>query len=105
MTQSCSVCKELNPKSPTNPNIDPEQPITDLQPFEAVGLDMFLWKLNQYLLVVDRMSGYMHRITAAITHLFIQMVMLLIQIECKSSQIQIECKSSLIAANHYEVLY
>ena len=33
------------------------------------------------------------------------MVMLLIQIECNSSQIQIECKSSLIAANHYEVLY
>ena len=58
MTQSCLVCKELNPKAPTNPNIDPEQPITNLQPFEAVGLDMFLWKVNQYLLVVDRMSGY-----------------------------------------------
>ena len=42
MTQSCSVCKELNPKAPTNPNIDPEQPKTDLQPFESVGLDMFL---------------------------------------------------------------
>ena len=41
MTQSCSVCKELNPKAPTNPNIDPEQPKTDLQPFESVGLDMF----------------------------------------------------------------
>ena len=58
MTQSCSVCKELNPKSPTNPNIDPEQLITDLQLFGAVGLDIFSWKLNQYLLVVDRMSGY-----------------------------------------------
>ena len=41
MTQSCSVYKELNPKAPTNPNIHPEQPITDLQPFEVVGLDMF----------------------------------------------------------------
>ena len=58
MTQSCTVCKELNPKAPINPNIDPEQPITNLQPFELVGLDMFSWKSNQYLLIVDRMSGY-----------------------------------------------
>ena len=58
MTQSCLVCKELNPKAPTNPNIDPEQPKTELQPFELVGLDMFSWKGIQYLLVVDRMSGY-----------------------------------------------
>ena len=25
MTQSCSVCKELNPKAPTNLNIDPKK--------------------------------------------------------------------------------
>ena len=30
MTQSCKVCKELNPKAPINPNIDPTTPITDL---------------------------------------------------------------------------
>ena len=41
-----------------NPNIDPATPITDLQPFESVGLDMFVWKNVNYLLVVDRMSGY-----------------------------------------------
>ena len=58
MIQSCLVCKELNPKAPTNPNIDPEQPKTELQPFESVGLDMFSWKGIQYLLVVDRMSRY-----------------------------------------------
>ena len=44
MTQSCLVCKELNPKAPANPNIDPEQPKTDLQQFESIGLDMFAWK-------------------------------------------------------------
>ena len=38
------VCKDLNPKSPANPNIDPEQLKTDLQPFESVGLDTFSWK-------------------------------------------------------------
>ena len=48
----------MNPKAPTNPNVDLEQPKTDLQPFELVGLDMFLWKGNQYILVGDRMSGY-----------------------------------------------
>ena len=58
MTQSCKVCKELNKKTPINPNIDPSTPITDLRPFESVGLDMFSWKANNYLLVVDRMCGY-----------------------------------------------
>ena len=58
LTQSCSVCKELNPKARTNPNIDPEQPKTDLGPFESVGLDMFSWQGKFYLLIVDRMSGY-----------------------------------------------
>ena len=58
LTQSCTVCKELNPKTPINPNIDPATPITHLQPFESVGLDMFSWKSTNYLLVVDRMSGY-----------------------------------------------
>ena len=58
LTQSCTVCKELNPKTPINPNIEPATPITHLQPFESVGLDMFSWKANNYLLVVDRMSGY-----------------------------------------------
>ena len=33
MTQACSVCKELNPKARTNPEIQPEQPKTDLCPF------------------------------------------------------------------------
>ena len=33
LTQSCTVCKELNQKARTNPNIDPEQPKTDLGPF------------------------------------------------------------------------
>ena len=41
LRQSYDVCKELNPKAPTNPNIDPEQPKLDLQPFESVRLDMF----------------------------------------------------------------
>ena len=59
MTQSCKVCKELNPKTPINPNMEPSTPITELQPFESVGLDMFSWKGNNYLLVVDRMWGYL----------------------------------------------
>ena len=58
LTQSCQICKELNPKTLINPNIDPVTPITSLQPFESVGLDMFTWKNVNYLLVVDRMSGY-----------------------------------------------
>ena len=58
LTQSCTVCKELNPKTPINPNIDPATPIINLQPFESVGLDMFTWKNVNYLLVVDRMSRY-----------------------------------------------
>ena len=33
LTQACSVCKELNPKVRTNPQIKPEQPKTDLGPF------------------------------------------------------------------------
>ena len=41
LTQSCQICKELNPKTLINPNIDPVTPITSLQPFESVGLDMF----------------------------------------------------------------
>ena len=58
ITQACSVCKELNPKARTNPQIKPEQPKTDLGPFESVGLDMFSWAGKFYLLIVDRMSGY-----------------------------------------------
>ena len=49
MTQLCTVCMELNPKAPINPNIDPTTPITDLRPFESVGLDMFSWKSNNYI--------------------------------------------------------
>ena len=52
------MCKELNPKARANPNIDPEQRNTDLGPFESVGLDMFSCQGKFYLLVVDRMSGY-----------------------------------------------
>ena len=49
----------MNPKVRTNPtNIDPEQPKSDLGPFKSVGLDVFFWKGINYLLVVDRMSGY-----------------------------------------------
>ena len=58
LTQSCGMCKELNPNARTYPNIDPEQPKTDLGPFESVGLNMFSWQGKFYLLVVDRMSGY-----------------------------------------------
>ena len=58
MNKSCMVRKDLNPKSPANPNIDPEQLKTDLQPFESVGLDTFSWKGIQYLFIVHRMSGY-----------------------------------------------
>ena len=36
LTQSCTVCKELNPKARTNPNIDLEQPKTEVGPFESV---------------------------------------------------------------------
>merc|ERR1712082_165388 len=62
LTQSCQICKELNPKTSINPNIDPVTPITSLQPFKSVGLDMFSWKNTNYLLIVDRMSGYiLHR--------------------------------------------
>ena len=39
-------------------NIDPVTPIISLQPFESVGLNMFSWKNVNYLLVVDKMSGY-----------------------------------------------
>ena len=38
--------------------MDPSTPIIDLIPFQSVGLDMFSWKQMNYLLVVDRMSGY-----------------------------------------------
>ena len=41
-----------------NPQLEPEIAKGDLQPFESVGLDMFSWKGNNYLLIVDRMSGY-----------------------------------------------
>ena len=58
LTQLCPVCKELNPKARTNPNINPEQPKTDLGPFKSVGLDMFTWQGKFYLLVVDRMFRY-----------------------------------------------
>ena len=30
LTQSCTICKELNPKTPINSNIDPTTPITNL---------------------------------------------------------------------------
>ena len=33
-------------------------PRSDFGPFELVGLDMFSWQGKYYLLVVDRMSGY-----------------------------------------------
>ena len=56
MTQSCTVCKELNPKILANPNIEPTFPIAE--PFESVGLEIFSWKGIQYLLIMDCMSGY-----------------------------------------------
>ena len=58
MVDECIVCKKLNQAPSSNPNIEPEIPITDLQPFESLGLDMFTWKGIQYLLIVDRLSGY-----------------------------------------------
>ena len=58
MIDNCTVCKKLNQAPSSNPNIEPEIPITDLQPFESLGLDMFSWKGIQYFLVVDRLSGY-----------------------------------------------
>ena len=48
----------MNPKARTNPQIKPEQPKTDLSPFQYVGLDMFTWQGKFYLLTVDRMSAY-----------------------------------------------
>ena len=48
----------MNPRPKENPHIDPEVPLTELTPFESVGLDMFSWKQLYYMLVVDRMSGY-----------------------------------------------
>ena len=56
LTQACPVCKELNPKARTNPQINPEQPKMDLSPFESVGLNMFTWQGKFYVLVVDRIS-------------------------------------------------
>ena len=53
LTQSCTVCKETNPKTLIDPNIDPATPITHLRTFDSVGLDMFSWKANNYLLVED----------------------------------------------------
>ena len=58
MTQSCIVYKELNPKAPANPKIEPTYPITNLKPFKSVGLDMISRKGIQYLLVLDHMLGY-----------------------------------------------
>ena len=58
ITENYQVCKELNPRPRTNPNIDPETPKTHLEPFESIGLDMFSWKGDQYLLIIDRMSGF-----------------------------------------------
>ena len=47
-TQSYDVCKEFNSIAPTNPNIDPEKPKSELEPFKLVGLDMFSWKGINY---------------------------------------------------------
>ena len=58
MIQACSVYKEMNSKARTNPQIKPEPPKTDLEPFESVGLDIFSSAGKFYLLIVDRMSGY-----------------------------------------------
>ena len=58
ITESCDICKKLNPRPPANPNIEPERQITQLQPMESLGADIFSWKGIDYLLVVDRMSGY-----------------------------------------------
>ena len=58
MTESCDTCKEFNQRPKSNPNINPGTPISDLKPFQSVGLDMFSWKRIQCLLVVDRLSGY-----------------------------------------------
>ena len=58
MTEGCDIYKELNQGPRGNPNVDPSTPITDLIPFQSVGLDMFTWKQVNYFLVVDRMSGY-----------------------------------------------
>ena len=58
VTESCDICEEFNQRLKSNPNIDPTTPITDLKLFQRVGLDMFSWKGVQYLLCVDRMSGY-----------------------------------------------
>ena len=52
------MCKDVKPKAPANSKIDPEQPKTVLQPFELVGLDMFSWKGDKYLIIVDRISSY-----------------------------------------------
>ena len=58
ITETCEVCKELNPRPKENPNIEPENPKTNLEPFESVGLDMFSWKGDMYLLIIDWMSGF-----------------------------------------------
>ena len=58
MTEGCDICKEFNQRPKSNPNMDPSTPLTDLAPFQSVGLDMFTWKGIYYLLVVDKMSGY-----------------------------------------------
>ena len=41
MTTACETCREFNTRLKTNPNIDPETPFTDLQPFKSVGLNIF----------------------------------------------------------------
>ena len=47
----------MNPRPLVNPNIELETPLRSLQPFESIGEDMFSWKGENYLVIVDRMSG------------------------------------------------
>ena len=59
LTESCDICKKLNPRPPANPNIEPEKPTTQLKPMESLRADIFSWKGVDYLLVVNWMSGYL----------------------------------------------
>ena len=44
ITENCDICKKLNPRPLANPNIQPEKQITQLQPMESLGADIFSWK-------------------------------------------------------------
>ena len=59
----CEVCTEALPSKPPAAPLDP--PASTSEPMQAVGMDLFAAGSNDYLVMVDRHSGYpwVHRLT------------------------------------------